>query len=323
MESIKTKYDRVLLAVFGLLALAIGAYVLVNAGKVKSEFTALTKTKENSDLGPDKTADVGASIEALKTTVNRQVKKLDKDKVADLFLSAPVVKTAGGETIALLDEGGQQLRPPIENSWLYNNELDLTRDDIALKDTDGDGFNNIEEFEGKSNPRNRSSLPPWYTKVTYKECLKEPLSLKFPVYNNGEINLQLITTGKPKSDFIRVGDSFPKAPRFKVTKVDMREIKKGGVTELTPVLIITDAENEKRGPIELVLGETVNMPKLSALLVDGISGQEFRVKEGEEFEIPKIPGMKVLVASVTEEQVVLSFISPGKSDREEITLKLK
>ncbi len=324
MEAIKTKYDRLLLGLCALVALGIGVVLILNILSFNGQFTAPPKSgKEAANLGPDQSENVAKAAAALAVEAKRQPLRLSGGRVADLLVSTPVVKTADGQVIALLDSAAPQLRPPIDNGWLYENELDLTRDDIAQLDNDGDGYSNLEEFEGKSNPRNRSDVPPFYTKLHYKECIKEPLSLKFAIYNNGEIQLSRTEPKPSKSAFMKAGETFSVEPRFKVTKVEMREVTDSGITDQKPFLIIEDSEAKTAPPLEIRLGQTVERPNLSAKVIDELSGKDFVLKEGQEFELQKLPGTKILVAKVTEESVIISFILPGKTERQEQALKIK
>lgn len=323
MEAIKTKYDRILLGLFALVAIVIGAYTLLKALSFKEQFPAPAKAgKELAELGETQSQIVTKAVEALGSEYKREPFKI-KDKTVDLMISTPVIKTVDGTTVPLLDPNAAPVRPPIDNAWLYNNDLDITREDIANVDTDGDGYTNLEEFEGKSNPRNRTDVPPFYTKLKYAECVKEPLSLKFAIFNGGEINLQKITGETRKGAFFKIGEDFPVDKRFKAVAVEKRPITKNGVTTPTEVLILKDAEAKNGKNIEIPLTETVDLPKLSAKIVDELSKKEFVLREGQEFEVPKMPGLKVLLAKVTEESVTLSFIPPGKTVRQEVTLKLK
>ena len=89
------------------------------------------------------------------------------------------------------------------------------------------------------------------------------------------------------------------------------------------MLIIEDAEAKDAPPLEIKLGQTVERPKLSAKIVDDLSKKEFLVSEGQEFELPKMIGTKILVKKVTEESVIVSFIQSGKTERQEHELKIK
>ncbi len=324
MDSITTKYDRVLLGFCALTSLVIGGLLITNILSFKGGLTPPPKPgKPAAILGVERSADVDKVTEALNAEPKRQALSLPGGKLADLFVSTPVIKTAEGTVIALLDDAAAQLRPPISNAWLYTNELDLTRDDIAQQDTDGDGYTNLEEFEGKSNPQNRSDLPAFYTKLRYKECVKEPLSLKFAIYNGGEIQLSRTEPKPTKSAFLKAGETFPVDTRFKILKVEMREVTEGGVSSQKPFLIIEDALAPKAPPLDIQLGKTIDHPKLTAKISDELSGKEFILAEGEEFELPKLPGTKILVSKVTEDSTTISFILPGKTERQEQELKVK
>jgi len=324
MEAIKTKYDRILLGLCAFTAIVIGALLLLKILTFKDQFTTPPKAgKELADLGTDKSADAIQAKEVLEKEVKREPLRLPGGRVAELFVSSPVVKTADGQVIPLLDESAAPLRPPIANAWLYENDLDLTRSDIAELDIDGDGYTNLEEFEGKSNPKNRTDVPPFYTKLAYRECIKAPLSLKFAIFNNGEIQLSRTEPKPSKSAFLKEGQVFTVEPRFKVTKVEMRESRQDGITEQKPVLILEDSEAKDAPLLEIKLGQTVERPKLSAKIVDDLSKKEFTVSDGQEFELPKMIGTKILVKKVTEEAVIISFILPGKSERQEHELKIK
>ena len=122
---------------------------------------------------------------------------------------------------------------------------------------------------------------------------------------------------------MKAGETFSVEPRFKVTKVEMREVTESGITDQKPFLIIEDTEAKTAPPLEIRLGQTVERPNLSAKVIDQLSGKDFVLKEGQEFELQKLPGTKILVSKVTEESVTISFILPGKTERQEQELKLK
>lgn len=326
MEAIKTKYDRLLLGLCALAALIVGALLILKIIGFRDQFTVPPKaTKELADLGTDKTADVEKAVTALSAVLKRTPLNLPGGRVADLLVSTPVLKTADGQVIQILEETATMVRPPIANAWLYKYDLDITREDIAQLDSDGDGYTNTEEFEGESDPKNRTDVPPFYSKLRYKECVKEPLSLRFAIYNerNGEIQLSQTEPKPTRSAFLKAGEVFSVNQRFKVIKVEMREVKSGGVTELKPVLILEDSLAKVAQPLEIPLGATLERPGLSAKLLDDLSGKEFLRKEGDEFELPKMPGTKILIVKVTEESITISFILPGKTERQEHEIKIK
>jgi hypothetical protein len=326
MEAIKTKYDRILLGLCALIALVIGAMLIFNILSFSGTFVPPPKSgKELADIGADKSEDIAKAIEVLNAKSKVTPLPLPGGRAAYLMVSSPVIKTSDGVEVDILAEGSAPLRAPISNAWLYDNELDLTRDDVAQQDFDGDGYSNAEEFDGKSNPRNRSDVPPFYSKLRYKECLKDPLSLKFAVYNasSGEIQLSRTEPKPSRSAFMKEGETFTVDPRFKIRKVEMREETVDSVTKQVPYLIIDDSEAKGAPAIEIGLGKIAERPTFSAKMVDELSSKEFTLRDGQEFELPKMAGTKILVVKVTEDTVVISFIMPGKTERKEVELKIK
>ena len=92
MEAITTKYDRILLGLCALIAIVIGALLLVNILTFNDQFTAPPKAgKELADLGTDKSTEAAQAKEVLEKEVIREGLKLPGGRVAELFISSPVV----------------------------------------------------------------------------------------------------------------------------------------------------------------------------------------------------------------------------------------
>lgn len=324
MESLKTKYDRILLGLCALIALAIGGLVVAKTFTFEKEPPPTDDGRRNADLGEDRAEDVARTLAALSETVVRKPKLLEDGIEADLMVATPALKTADGGVIEIFGPSAVQLRPPIDNKWLYENDLDITQVDIATEDTDGDGYTNTEEFIGKSNPRNRADTPPAYTKIRYVETIRKPLSLRFNSYNEstGKIALQRVEPDS-RTDFnLSIGGKFAHDPRFKAERVEMRDVQDGNVIRRVPFLILTDEQRPDDPVIELQRNQVVQRPTLTAKLLDGLGGSEIIVEEGQEFELPKMPGLKFLVSAITEDDIRISFIPQGGTERTEVSLKL-
>ena len=52
------------------------------------------------------------------------------------------------------------LHPPVPNEWLEEFGLPITDTDVLSQDPDSDGFTNLDEWQGHSNPIDRDSHPP-------------------------------------------------------------------------------------------------------------------------------------------------------------------
>jgi hypothetical protein len=310
MEWIKAKYDRLLLGICGVIALLVGGLLVMNVMGFKKQFPQRDEPKPKTDFG---TTDALKSLEAAKARLAEVVaiKPPVKDgKPIGLFVSAPVLKTAENELVAVLDPAAKQVRAPIDNLWLYENDLDITRSDIAEIDNDGDGFSNTEEFmaDPKSNPRDKKSTPPPFAKLAYKECVKDELSLKFNTYIS-DTELSFRRTKPADKAFntpfdLKVGDSFPAEKgsmemRFKAVKVDATNPDK-------PVATVDDLLTDTPDDYKIELKQELELPTRKAKIVSSLGTPEEKIViSGEEFSFTVNPDYKYKILSVTDEEVAL------------------
>ena len=78
------------------------------------------------------------------------------------------------------DAPAPQVFPGVENIWILNNDLPIKDKTMLQQDPDRDGFNNFEEYQGKSNPNDARSKPE-FAKMLVLEGIKEaPLKLRLP-----------------------------------------------------------------------------------------------------------------------------------------------
>ena len=324
MDWIKAKYDRLLLGLFGVIALAVGAWLVSQVLGFKSaNFKTRPKVEEKSNFGTD---EAGKKLDAAKALLAAEAKVTPpkfKNIDISLFTSFPVLKTADGKVINVLDPDSEQVRPPIANRWLYENDLDITRTDIADLDLDSDGFTNAEEFIGKTNPRDKESAPPFTGKLAYKECVKDPLTLKFAI-DNGDKEITIRRTEPAATAFnnlIAVGGEFPaekgsREMRFKLTKVDRSATR--------PVAILDDlSTKDKVEDIKIEHGGVVEMPGRRAKIVCSLGTPEEQVvSEGQEFSFGANPDLKFTVKKITDDEVTLEYTPPGATEKKSYTMKL-
>ncbi len=197
-------------------------------------------------------------------------------------------------------------------------------------DTDGDGFSNAEEFVGKSNPKDARSLPAAHTKLVFKEILKDELSLKFVSYiSDSDLQIQRTAPAAKKfTAFTKVGDNFAIEKGgeavYQISKVEKREVKDGGITDIKPVVILTDIKNPKAKPLEIVLGKVLDLPTLRARITNTLGKDEVAEGgEGAEISFPSVPDAKYTILKVTDQQVDLEYMEPGKTEKTQFSLELK
>jgi hypothetical protein len=332
MEWIKAKYDRLLLGLFGLIALAMGAMILIDVLGFKKQFASKKADGAGASFGAaGPTAVVEAASAMLKQAVEIKAPEFN-GKPASLFASAPVLKTADNRVIGILDPASEPVRPPLENKWAFLYDIDLRRQDIAEVDLDSDGYTNAEEFQGKSNPRDRASVPPFYTKIVLKDIITDDMTLKFATYqSDSDITINRTEPAAlRKTVFTKVGEPFTvlkdgKEPMFKVTKVEIKPFAPPGSNAAVPTqtAIIEDLRTPGSPVVEIPEGQSKKLPSFRAKFASLIGNDEKVGGVGAIIEFSGDTKTKYTIKSIdpASKTATLEFTENGKPASQAFTIK--
>lgn len=329
MASLKANYDRVLVAIAGLLALVIGALLTMKALALPDKYRADSSTQK-AELG-----DTGQeAIDNAKQHLAKKSEWLPADmpgvpqKKIPLMQSVPVwIKGEGEDAIEidLLDPKSPPIRPPMSNLWVYEHRLDIGRSDINTLDGDNDGFPNEEEFlSGKTNPNDASSHPPFTNKLRLVEVKVDQYKLTFRTGDNpaSEFGIreetELFEADPPRkaprraTHYAKIGaDSatFGKHPesvdRWKLVDFAKRMKPGGPGGTLLPAHILT-VEDSKNGnaAVRLVYREPFMETSSYAVFEYSLPGHKGLLgpyKKGDKFSLPNDPGTEFQLLEVTPE----------------------
>src|SRR5438874_12043213 len=67
-----------------------------------------------------------------------------------------------------------QVHPPVPNDWFEQYNLSIVDADVLDQDPDGDGFTNLDEWQGGTNPTDKDSHPDYLTKLHLVSATEEP-----------------------------------------------------------------------------------------------------------------------------------------------------
>src|SRR5467141_3767315 len=109
-----------------------------------------------------------------------------------------------------------EVHPPVPNEWLEQFGLPIADANVLEQDPDGDGFTNLEEWQGHTNPTDRNSHPEYYTKLKLISASEEPFRLIFSSWMADTYQINTIDFNQP-TQFLKVGDTI-KGTRFKIAK---------------------------------------------------------------------------------------------------------
>ena len=265
MTWVKQNYDRFLLALVALALVVCAGLLFNNARNFSDVFKSLSMpVHHNEELPPDSIKGANRGI------IEKQEEQLAKPEQWNqrmvgkyglpVFNSVPyIAKTevdANGATNTTLidplsDEHGT-LHPPIKNIWLIDNKQNLLDTNVLEQDTDGDGFTTLDEYNGKTDPQNKDSHPPYWTKLYLKRFVRIPFVLRFSARNGASFQLNTVGDEDAPTQFVKLNDTVQfKDTRFKVTKFEEKHKVIEGINKDVSELTLVNVKN----------GQTIVLPK--------------------------------------------------------------
>jgi len=206
---------------------------------------------------------------------------------------------------ALIDplEGNKNLHEPIKNSWLIKYDLPYWESSIKEQDPDGDRFSNLEEYLAATDPRDKNSVPPFYTKLRLLRFISKPF--------------RLIFTGSPDD-----GQTFTINTRDRGGRT--RFVEKGQIIEGTPYKVIShERKMETRNEIEIdvstltientqtgqkiviIANREANDPTSYGEFLYLYDNSKFTVKKDDEFVLPPETDRKYKLIDISEKEAVI------------------
>lgn len=299
--SFKKNYDKVFLIAGGLFGLiGIGVGVMTYMG-MESRYAAgeNVKGREISLPGLDK-----ADLLMMQIAADHQIARPKAGAhYFDVFVAPELwLKKGGNVPIDIYAESALPVHPPIPNVWFMENKLsdDFKFSDAASRDSDKDGFSNLEEFEAKTNPKDSSSHPSLIKKLALTNINVRAYRIIFSQDIAPDFGFKATTVGGADlwRETVKLDGVFGKKPadvsRFRLKEVVSKEFKNKstGVTETEAVAVVEDLKPTKQG----VVYEIRKGSKFPATIQDRtaeftvIAGNQpntaFKVEEGTSFKIP-------------------------------------
>ena len=181
-------------------------------------------------------------------------------------------------------EGSENLHHPITNEWLIEHDLDYTAKDIKHKDSDGDGFSNLEEFLAGTAPTNKDSKPAAYNKLKLVGFKSLPFRIIFKAANESGKEFQinfLELKGSSYTQYKKLGDVIDGAP-YKIVNYEEKKFEDTrGIPVDQSALTIQNINNGNQ--IVLIKDTQTDDPSSEGTFLNQISGSTFVKKKGETF----------------------------------------
>lgn len=308
MDWFKKHYDLAILALATLLLAANATWIATRPGLEIEGLPTPEPRNEFDEPNLQAIQDASASASA---PVRWQPDMKSKTQ-GSLFVSRKYLLKDG----KLLDpiEGGEKLHPPIPNSWFEENDLDLSNNNILKLDPDGDGFSNLEEFNAKTNPKDKTSTPPSFTKMQLVAFKPEPFRIIFKGDGGTDgqefqINFKDLK-GTGRTQYKKLNEQIADAP-YKIVGYTAKPGPygvnvKGDLSELK-------IENTNtRETLVLKYNEEINDPTSYGEFRNLLTNEVKTYKKGEEFDIPPDPA-KFKLIDIQADSAQIQDIATGKT----------
>lgn len=324
MKWLEKNYDKMILLVVGLAAVAVSALLVKSIMGFSGRFER-PAVQPRSELAETGIADVRLAQRLMEEPFVWRAPQIGGRPIR-LNTSITVVERAGDGGNVIVDmenPASPPLRPPMTNLWLLEHQLDFLRSDVGDLDTDGDGFTNLEEFTAGTNPRDPQSHPPLTDKLFVSERVPHPYVI---VYQAGTPPTLQIRRVEPNttSQFVDIGATlFRDDNRFIIRGFEARQDPSAppGQQDSSEVEI----EDTVRGEtFTLVRGRQVDRGDASAVFTYTLhSEQELRVREGQQFQLPNAPSVTYKLIDINDTRALISPLDAAGNPAGEIEIPWK
>ena len=315
MNWVKQKYDLVILAVATLLLVSNAAWIGMSRLEPEDIQAGPSAPKDNAI--PPVNLDAIRQAEGLAAAPAKWKSPTDfptGSPERGVLLVSRRYLLKDSKLIDPLAEGSEQLHPPITNEWLLVHELDYTDMNIKSKDSDGDGFSNLEEFQNNTNPIDSKKAPPSLNKLKLVSFKPVPFRLEFKGDPSGDgkefqINFKDLK-GPARTQYRKLGEQIEGAP-YKVIKYEPKPGPNGvnSSGDLSELII----QNIETGDsIPLVYNKEANDPTSFGTFRSLLAGgdQDFTLKKGEEFTL-KPDNRKYKLVDITTTKAQIRDVTTG------------
>jgi hypothetical protein len=198
-----------------------------------------------------------------------------------------------------------QVHPPVPNEWFEQFGLPVQEADVLDQDPDGDGFTNLDEWQGHTTPIDKNSHPDYVTKLKLKSFSEEPFRLMFSSWVGETFAINTIDLKQP-TQFLKEGDMIG-GTRFKIVKFTEKyqPNQYGTDVDVSELLLEHEGTHDQ---LTLVKEKVAMSPESVATFVytwPAGERREFQVRKDQEFSLKPHEEIKYKLVDVQPTKAVI------------------
>jgi hypothetical protein len=196
-----------------------------------------------------------------------------------------------------------QVHPPVPNDWFEQYALAIEDADALDQDPDGDGFSNLDEWQGGTNPTNKDSHPDYLTKLHLVSATEESFPYMFSSWVGGTFAINAIDQSEP-TQFLKKGDVI-RGTDFKIVKFTQKHDRNQYGTRIDVSELLLEHRDSK-AEVTLVKEKVATSPQSVATLVYTWGGRrEFEVRKDQEFSLKPVEEISYKLVNVQSNKAVI------------------
>ena len=195
------------------------------------------------------------------------------------------------------------VHPPVPNQWFEQFGLPVENADALDEDPDSDGFTNLDEWKGQTNPTDKDSHPDYLTKLSLESATEEPFRFMFSSWVGDTFAINSIDQSEP-TQFLKKGDTI-RGTAFKIVKFTEKyqPNQYGTNVDVSELLLEHTATKEQ---LTLVKENVAMSPESVATFVYSWGGRrEFEVRKDQEFSLKPLEEIKYKLVDVQSNKAVI------------------
>ena len=303
MKTLREHYERVLLIAAAVLLFICAIFIWKKAAGFGSQLRVIPPAPGLKTISPVSNAqELDAAIQKL-----HQPSQWTFAGRPGLFVPEKHFIGANGLPATLQTT---EVHPPVPNEWLEEFGLPIADADVLEQDPDNDGFNNLDEWAGRTDPTDGNSHSEYYTKLKLKSATEEPFRLVFSSWVGETFAINTIDMKQP-TQFVKVGDSI-RGTGFKVARFNEKYEKNKYGTDVD-VSELTLEQEETHQELTLTKEKVAMSPESVATFVYTWGGRlEFQVRKDQEFSLKPQEQIKYKLREVGRAKAVI--VNPQRAD---------
>ncbi|HSP46368.1 MAG TPA: Amuc_1099 family pilus-like system protein [Chthoniobacterales bacterium] len=303
MTWLRTNYDRVAVITAALFLFVSALLITENAWRFGDSLGLQTARPPKPAAPPPKAVEMEQAMEKLK-----QPAQWTFNSRSGLFVPEKHFIGANGLPATLQTS---EVHPPVPNDWLEQFALPIADADVLTQDPDGDGFNNLEEWQNHTNPTDKKSHPAFIAKLKMKSFTQEPFRLVFASWVDDTFALNTNDLKEP-TQFLKIGASI-RGMKLKIVKfTEKYDTNKYGTKVDVSELTLENRETHEQ--FNLVKEKVmISQESVANFVYEWGERKEFVVKKDQEFSLkPEEQINYKLVDIQAAKAVVISIQNPNE-----------